>query len=253
MFVPLSVDVPMDRRPMANWALIGLIVCVTLVAWSEQSVFYGLTGQDRAGQVPGYVESPNDRLRHVILEAQGIRSVSLSAPPWKLPSVALTSAFVHVDVLHLLGNVLFLWVFGNAVNYKLGHLPFLGLYFLGAILSGLAWYWIVPGVAVAGASGAIMCVVGVFLVFFPRNDVTVVFSTSRVVWADFQLSGWMVILASIGWDILNFARGGEDGIAYPAHVAGFAIGVVAGWLLAGTDRFRPTRYEQTLRQVFGLD
>src|SRR5215468_1620795 len=76
-----------------------------------------------------------------------------------------TSLFAHDGLGHLLGNMLFLFVFGNAVNAKLGHVQFLICYFLIGMLEGVVWMLLGPGPAI-GSSGAIMGIVGMFLVFY---------------------------------------------------------------------------------------
>ena len=77
-----------------------------------------------------------------------------------------------MGVLHLLGNLLFLFTFGNAVNAKLGHLPFLALYFGSGAFAGLAWLLLGSRVPVLGASGAIMGITGAFLVLYPLNEIS---------------------------------------------------------------------------------
>jgi membrane associated rhomboid family serine protease len=258
-FLPLNVDVPMNRLPVANWLLIGLIAGMTVIGWNDRKVYYWMAGLERRtpARAAADVNSPeyfDQKIQEVIDDALGVGRV-FDPPPWKLPIVALTSSLMHGGLFHLLGNLLFLWVFGNAVNYKLGHPLFLGLYCTGAILAGLASYLIVPGCAAVGASGAIMCLMGAFLVFFPRNDITLIVPASpALVWAaEFRLSSWIVIAVWIGLDIVCLACDVQNRISYPAHVTGFGVGAVVAWFLASTRIVRPTRYEQTLLQVFGLD
>jgi membrane associated rhomboid family serine protease len=259
MLLPLNVDVPMTRLPIANWVLMALIAGTSIAAWDAPRLFFDMAGMERVAPPPFPAnETRAERLIREIQEraedAQGVGR-QFHPPSSRLPSIALTSSLVHGDWLHLLGNLLFLWVFGNAVNYKLGHLLFLVLYAAGAILGGLAYYWIVPGVPGVGASGAIMCVMGAFLVFFPRNDVTLLTMTYppvlRSLTAD--VPSWSAIVFWIGMNVWNLSRTVEHGVGYPAHIAGFVVGFVAAWLLASTRIIRPTRYEQTLLQVLGMD
>ena len=112
----------------------------------------------------------SDELAGVDLDSSSFSQVSTEYLP--LPVLALTSSLLHAGWLHLLGNMWFLWVFGNAMNYKLGQLGYLGLYVLVALAGGMAHYAFV-GSPVVGASGVVNGVMGAFLVFFPRNDVKV--------------------------------------------------------------------------------
>ncbi len=138
------------------------------------------------------------------------------------------------------------------MNYKLGHLRFLGLYLAGALFGGLAQYWAVPGVGGIGASGAIMCVMGVFLVFFPRNDMEVVVDLGMTIWfAPFFVPTWVPILTWVGVDVVSVWLG-EEGIGFVAHLAGFMTGFSIALVLAATRIVEPTRYEETLLQMLGV-
>jgi membrane associated rhomboid family serine protease len=248
VFLPLNVDVPMNRLPIANWGLIAVIAGVSLIAWASPGLF---------GFLVGYDPPPADSGVASDLARQFAPRV-FNPPWWKMPAVAFTASFVHANILHLAGNLFFLWIFGNAINYKLGHVGFLGLYSAGAILAGLASYWALPGLACCGASGAIMCVMGAFLVFFPRNDVEVIAApfVEFTFWAQtLELPGWAVMLARVGWDILLlilFGNEMEDRVGYEAHIAGFVVGFLVAWVLASTRLVQPTRYEETLLQVLGI-
>lgn len=236
MLIPLYVDVPMNRLPIANWVLMAVITGVSIVGWMSQDVFLFLAG---------YVW-PGGGL--MVLLAQPVFDLG-----WMLPIVAVTTTFLHGDLIHLGANLLFLWIFGNAVNYKLGHLGFLGVYFGGALVASLAQYIAVPGVGGIGASGAVMCVMGVFLVFFPRNDVKVILVPPlTVLWPEpIYVSSWVPMLLWIGLNALFLWLGDED-VGYVAHLTGFALGFVVGLLLALKGIVEPTRYEETLLQALGI-
>lgn len=251
MLIPMSVDVPMTRLPVANWLLIGLIACTSIVGWYNADVFDAMAGIDRPADGETEIRIPA-RIR----EAYGIQIRPVFNPPlWQWPVVAITSSFLHIDVAHLIGNLIFLWVFGNAINYKFGHLGFLGLYLAGAMFAGLASYIANPGVGGVGASGAIMCVMGAFLVFFPRNDVAMTFS----IWFipldandPYRVSSWIVMLAWVAMNVLGKLFLPETEVGWTCHLAGFTAGFVIAWLLAWWEIVEPTRYEQTLLQVLGI-
>ncbi len=234
MFIPLKVDVPTWRTPWVNYALIAVIVAVSIAGFADEELAYALAGVE--------IQYP------LGLEVPGLEpSVTLTTEKLPLPVLALTSSFLHVGLLHLAGNMLFLWVFGNAINYKFGHLGYVGLYLLAALCAGLAHYgfeWF----PYMGASGAVNGVMGAFLVFFPRNDVTVFWvlwyrpGVSRI------SSGW-VILFWIVWDVFTLVRGGGGQVALWAHVGGFAIGFLTALLCVLRGWIKPTEDEETLFEV----
>lgn len=232
MFIPLKVDVATYRRPWVNIALIVTIVAVSMAAFADLELLCKLGGIKITSL--SFLE-----------DDVGIEITTENFP---LPVLAVTSSLVHGGWMHLLGNMLFLWVFGNAVNYRFGHLGYIGLYVLAAMAGGLAHYATsdMPGI---GASGAIYGVMGAFLVFFPRNDV-------RVVWFLFcypriaHISSIWLILFWVAWDVLFLAAGAETGVALWAHVAGFGAGFGIAMLCAITGLIKPAPGEQTILQVF---
>jgi membrane associated rhomboid family serine protease len=262
MLIPVNVDVPMTRLPIANWALIGLICCITFLGWADTDFRDTLAGieyrlQSAAPTLEDWEQLSDEEIRALLEEAIERGAVLFGPQPvfeppwWKLPILAVTSSLLHADPFHLIGNMLFLWVFGNAVNYKFGHLVYLGLVLLAAMVSGVAFYWAVPGQPVVGASGAIMAVVGAYLVFFPRNDVTIAYFLWFYVWGSFRASSWIMILFWVAFDLLYLLLGVRTGVAYVSHVAGFLAGFAIAFLFAWWRIFQPTRYEQTLLEVFG--
>jgi len=138
-----------------------------------------------------------------------------------------TSMFMHGGWDHLLGNMLFLWVFGNAVNDAFGHLGYLAFYLAGGLTASIG-YVVLSGTAqVLGASGAISAVTGAFLVLFPRVRVTVV-----VIWLyiiPFEISSLVFLALQFIWNLFAAFKEMGGGVAYVAHAAGyvFGIGVVA--------------------------
>jgi membrane associated rhomboid family serine protease len=108
--------------------------------------------------------------------------------------------------------MIFLWVFGNAVNYKFRHLGYMALYALAAFAGGMAHY-LFNGTPVLGASGAICGIMGAFLVFFPRNDVTCVWLFG-IFGSSFTLSSGWIILYWVVWDVGCLALGSSHNVAY---------------------------------------
>ncbi|OPX22487.1 MAG: hypothetical protein B1H04_04940 [Planctomycetales bacterium 4484_123] len=139
-----------------------------------------------------------------------------------------TSMFMHGGWDHLLGNMLFLWVFGNAVNDAFGHLGYLAFYLAGGLTAGVGYVVLSGSAPVLGASGAISAVTGAFLVLFPRVRVTVLFIFFYIV--PFEITSLVFLLFQLIWNLYyTVFRLDGGGVAYAAHAAGyvFGIGIVA--------------------------
>ena len=135
-----------------------------------------------------------------------------------------SSMFLHGNIIHLLGNMLFLWVFGRNIEIKIGSLKFLLFYFLCGIFSVLTYALIEDKtMSLVGASGAISGVLGAYLILFPRNKIKtivpiVVFLTTASIPAFVFIIIWFLIqLLSIG---------SADMIAYSSHIGGFIAGAI---------------------------
>ena len=163
-----------------------------------------------------------------------------------------TSMFLHVNLAHIAGNMLYLWIFGNNIEDKLGRLPFLAFYFGGGIAAALTQVAIDPTsqVPMVGASGAISAVLGTYLVFFPRARILSLvflgfFYQLIEVPALIVLGFWFVLQLIDGIGSLGLA-GAEGGVAFFAHIGGFVAGLVIGLLFRGASA-RPR--DGSLRQA----
>lgn len=156
-------------------------------------------------------------------------------------SALLTSIFLHAGLLHLAGNMLFLWVFGDNLEHEWGHFPFLLFYLTAGVAAGLLQvisepFSIVPTI---GASGAIAGVMGGYLLLFPKAKVDififfVVFFRIIPVPAWIMLGLWMVMQLFGGFGP------GDESVAYFAHIGGFAVGMaltVPLWIRRGGTGF----------------
>lgn len=154
-----------------------------------------------------------------------------------------TSMFLHGGVMHLLGNMLFLYVFGDNMEDEMGHLPFLGFYLASGVAAALAQVMAAPGspVPMVGASGAIAGVMGGYLLLFPRARVDVLIIIVffiRIV----PVPAWIVLGL---WFAIQLFSGASTpvaggGVAYWAHAGGFAAGLVLTlpvWLRLGGPAF----------------
>ena len=156
------------------------------------------------------------------------------------------SMFLHAGWLHLAGNMLFLWIFGNNVEDRLGRVTFVALYVLGGLAATAFQVGLSPNSAVpnVGASGAIAAILGAYLVLFPRARIhTLViffFITFLELPASFVLLAWFVLQLFSGVGQLGSQVGG--GVAYWAHVGGFVFGMAVAWLFF-RSRGRQPPYE----------
>ena len=163
---------------------------------------------------------------------------------WSDVTPLFTSMFLHGGWLHLLGNLLYLHIFGDNVEDRLGHARFLLLYVLAGATAGIAQVLIHPGTAVpmVGASGAIAGVTGAYLLFYPRARVVTLvpiflFVQLVEIPAFFFLFFWFAFQLLLGLGNIGTTTGG--GIAFWAHIGGFVAGMVLGPALAPRPPVRP--------------
>lgn len=135
----------------------------------------------------------------------------------------VTYAFLHGGLMHIVGNMFFLYLFGNNVNDKLGHIGYLCFYLAGAVFSGVG-YTLISSNPVLGASGAVAAVTGAYLVLFPNTLVTVVYWLIFIGTVEIRAL-WFILLKLIFWDNV-LAADPRHGIAYNAHLAGYAFGII---------------------------
>ncbi len=143
-----------------------------------------------------------------------------------------TSLFVHAGIAHLAGNLLFLWIFGDNVEDRLGHGRFAVFYVVCGYVAAIAQTALVPDslIPMVGASGAIAGVMGAYVVLYPQSRVLMLFPFPPILFelpAVFFLGFWFVMQFLSGIGTLPIFRGGtiSGGVAFWAHVAGFACGL----------------------------
>ena len=237
MVFPIGDDNSGRRTtPVVNYVLIAANVLVFVL-------FQGLGSNDRftyawstvpAEIVSGRDITTEDRVVRVEPTDQRLRLPGLQPTPGSVYLTLLTSMFMHGGLLHLLGNMLFLWVFGDNLEDRLGRARYLIFYLLCGILASLAHVlstaafsdgrsdMLVPSL---GASGAISGVLGGYVLLFPHNRVKVIlFRILTEVPAYVGLGLWFLFQFVSGLGILG---GGaqEGGVAYAAHIGGFVAGL----------------------------
>ncbi len=154
-----------------------------------------------------------------------------------------SSMFLHAGWMHLIGNMLFLWIFGDNLEDELGHLKFLAFYLACGVSAGLAHVWVAPqsNVLTVGASGAIAGVMGGYLLLFPRARIDVVV-VLIIFFRVFAVPAWLVLAAWLGIQFVGGLGADPDagGVAYWAHAGGFVIGLILItplWLRLGGPGF----------------
>ena len=139
----------------------------------------------------------------------------------------VTSMFLHGGLMHLGGNMLFLWIFGDNLEDEMGHLRFLGFYLAAGVGAGLVHVVAAPGSAVptVGASGAIAAVMGGYLLLFPRARVDILVILI-IFFRIFAVPAWMMLGLWFGFQFLGGIGADPEagGVAYWAHAGGFVIG-----------------------------
>ncbi len=179
--------------------------------------------------------------RAVALHQRGAPFVALDSPPWW--ATIFTAMFLHAGWLHILGNLLFLWIFGNNVEDSMGRAKYVLFYLLAGIVACYAQAAINPSETgpTLGASGAIAGVLGGYILLYPRSRVLtlvflIFFVTLVEVPAVIMLGVWFILnaLPAVSVSVPGLAGGG--GVAYFAHVGGFVFGLLAIKLFA--DRVR---------------
>lgn len=218
--IPLRDANPTRRTPVVTLALIA--ACGILFAW----------------QLGLLVQGGDDALNGFIVE-RGVVPAQLSAAlgrgDWLSDPVldVFTSMFLHAGWLHLLGNMLYLWIFGNNVEDLMGRPLFLGFYLLGGVAAVAGQVLIDPSseIPMIGASGAISATLGAYLVLYPGARIQSLvflgfFYQLIAVPAVVVLGFWFVLQVIDGLGSLGAATGVEGGVAFFAHIGGFVIGAL---------------------------
>ena len=146
-----------------------------------------------------------------------------------------TAMFMHGGWMHLFGNMLFLWIFGDNVEDRIGHVKFLIFYLLAGLAATFAQYYVSSNSAIpnVGASGAIAGVLGAYLLMFPQSRVNVLLGRQIVAMPAFAVLGLWILFQIISGFTMSDQRGDVGGIAYMAHIGGFVAGLAMALLTRG--------------------
>ena len=234
---PYRDDNPTLGTSVVTYLLIGLNVAAWVLVqgmgaepYLSQSVCkLGLIPGEFLGRLPpGYSVPVSETLACVMDEGR----------EWYAP---LTSMFLHGGWLHLIGNMWFLWLFGNNVEDSMGHARYLTFYLLSGVAAAAAQTFVNPNSAIpmVGASGAISGIMGAYIVLYPRVRVHMIvflgfFITRIAVPAFLMLGYWFLLQILGGLPGLGQEEGG--GVAFWAHAGGFIAGAVLVWVFKDSER-----------------
>ena len=236
---PLKDDIPTRRFPILT---VALIVANIVMFFAFQGAFFDDAKFDERvveyGAIPYELAHPGEDCAVAegseALACEGQQGVTGEAPE-QAPTwlTILTSMFMHGGLLHLGGNMLFLWIFGNNIEDSMGRPRFVVFYLLGGAVALLAQTLIEPNAAVPtiGASGAVAAVLGGYALLYPRARVVTVifivfFFTILTLPALLVLGAWFVLQALNGVGSLAQPVGEGGGVAYFAHIGGFLFGLL---------------------------
>lgn len=204
--------------PFINYALVIINVLVFIFLQKNGTDEYVIAS---LATVPGEIVSGKD-----------ITSGILAPTPVPVYFTLLTAMFMHGGWAHLIGNMLYLWIFGDNLENRMGHLRYLIFYLLCGLIASLAHVFtshylgrdmLIPSL---GASGAISGVLGGYLMLFPKNRISVILLHAIVpVPAIVALGFWIVLQVISGMGMLG-GEGTGGGVAYAAHIGGFIAGLV---------------------------
>ncbi len=227
--IPLHDQNPTRRFPFVTIALI--VICVLAFLWQV-----GLGDRALHREILGLGAIP------------ALLTGDARLPPelYQVPAAItlITSLFLHGGWFHLIGNMLYLWVFGNNIEDVLGHFRFTAFYLLCGVLATFAHVLNDPAsqIPLIGASGAISGVLGAYIILYPHARVLTLIPIFIIFWT-VRLPAWLLLAIWFGMQLFNaHAAGGGDGVAYWAHIGGFVAGIPLLFL------FRPALFGTLLRR-----
>ena len=213
-FFPIGDDNPTKTKPFVNWTLLSL--CILIFLWQA-----GLTVRDSQLVILSFGFVPSEffgqpgldpRINHV----GGFTSI-------------FTSMFMHGGWMHLIGNMAFLYIYGDNVEDEMGHGRYLLFYVICGVVAALSQGIAAPGspIPMVGASGAISGVMGAYLVLHPLANIRFFYFVFVLVGTT-MVPAWLVLGFWFGGQLLNSAQvsAGEPGVAFLAHIGGFVAGAV---------------------------
>jgi len=242
---------PTRTRPVVNWIIIAINVAVFMLVqpWSFKS---SMSPQDEQQQteflyshamVPCEVTHLEPLSAALVADCGGKPVGPATTNPFfpgkHVLFAVFESMFFHANILHLAVNMFFLWMFGDNVEDRLGRSAYAIFYLVGGVAAAVGHVLSDTGsiVPVVGASGAIAAVMGAYLVQSPKARLTAV--VPPLIFLPFRIPAWIFL---IEWLALQFFTSADSGVAWMAHVAGFAAGAVLALWLRRVDRVARSGY-----------
>ncbi len=231
---------PPGFKPLVTYALIAINVIVFFYEIAYTGQFFEFNNEKTFELFYDWATVP-DCITGASSVAINIETgpINISCPAMPMTTL-LSSMFLHGGLLHLGGNMLFLWIFGDNIELKFGRAKFLALYLAWGVVASLAD---IVGDATSplpavGASGAISGVLGAYLVIFPRARILTImmmgfFSRMMHIQAKWFLPFWLIFQNLLPFLVGGFGVAG-GGVAYLAHIGGFVIGLATGYLYKKT-------------------
>jgi membrane associated rhomboid family serine protease len=210
LLLPIRTSVRPFRTPYTNYALIAVNVAIFFLTYWPLPILRPLVNQFMLTPVHPHL--------------------------WQF----ITYAFLHGNLLHIIGNMFFLYLFGNNVNDKLGHFGYLCFYLAGAVFSAVG-HTLINSNPVLGASGAVAAVTGAYLVLFPQTLITVFYWLLYFVDTVDVPALYFIAFKMIIFD--NVLARYTTNVAYDAHLAGYAFGITASLLLLATGLTATSRFD----------
>jgi membrane associated rhomboid family serine protease len=248
--IPIKDNIPTDRFPFVTIGLILANFAVYLLAIQHGGSF--ISGPDihevvKYGAIPFTLTHPGYHCGLVSPTELGCahHAVANTIPTWES---VFTGMFMHASIIHIGGNMIFLWIFGNNVEDAMGPVKYLLFYVVGGLCALGLQVAIGPNseVPTLGASGAIAAVLAGYIVLYPRARVLtlviiILFVTVIELPAFLMLGIWFAEQAAFAAADLTTPSGGSGGVAYFAHIGGFAFGLLTIRLLAKRRKSLPPR------------
>lgn len=219
---PIRDHNPSGKIPFVTYALIAINAVVFFSYWGQMDDF-------------NYIST--------IFDTFGFTPLNLKAEGQTLG--LFTSMYLHGSFMHLAGNLLFLWIFGDNMEEEFGHVGFFLFYSVSGVVATLAHYWAFPysDIPLVGASGAIAGVMGGYLLLFPKAKVDVLL-IMVIYFRIFTIRAWIVLGVWLGIQLLySVIAANIDGVAYFAHAGGFFAGfalTLPVWLRRGAKDYWQT-------------
>lgn len=237
--LPLKDHNPTSTIPLVTYALVAINTLVMLylstLSQTDQQLFsirHGFiparVAQLNHPQVPD-LEVPLIELVQLPSGRIGERQVGQVALPNSGVAVAasvLTCMFLHGGWMHLIGNMWFLWIFGNNIEDRLGHLLYLGFYLVGGLIATACHWFYDPAssIPVVGASGAVSTILGAYAVTYPRATVSTLVFFGFITIIEVPAIAWLLIW--LGGQLASAFSQSDLGVAVWAHIGGFAAGAL---------------------------